>query len=170
MNTKRKSIIAIIPARGGSKAIPNKNIINFCSKPLLAWTIEQAFKSKYIDDVYVTTDSNLIKEVSRKYGAKVIYRPKKLATAKSSSEKALVHAIKKIENFVPIDIVVFLQATSPLRENQDIDNAIKLFILNKADSLFSATVLEDFCTWELSNGRPQSITYDYKNRGFAVFN
>lgn len=159
------NIVAIIPARGGSKSIPKKNIINFCNKPLIAWSIQQALESKCIHEVYVTTDSTEIADVSRKYGAKIVWRPAELATDTSSSESALLHAIDEIEKIHKVDIVIFLQATSPLREFIDIDKAVEIFFSENADSLFSASVLEDFCVWENNNGELKSITFDYKNRG-----
>lgn len=158
-------IICIIPARGGSKSIPQKNIIAFCGKPLIAWSIEQALDSKYVDKVYVTTDDKKIGEISEKYGAKVIWRPAELATDTSSSEDALLHAISIIETQTNIDAVLFLQATSPVRESKDIDEAIEKFLSENADSLFSAAILEDFCVWKLEDNDLKSVTYDYKNRG-----
>ena len=88
--------IAIIPARGGSKGIKNKNIILFCDKPLIAHTIEQAKSSKFINEVYVTSDSKEILEISEKFGAKTIQRPVEISDDFSSSESALIHAIKEI--------------------------------------------------------------------------
>ena len=162
---KNKTIVAIILARGGSKSIPKKNIIDFCGKPLIAWTIEQTLQSKHIKEVYVSTEDKEIVDVSRKYGVRIIWRPAELATDTSSSESAILHAISEIGKSKKIDLVVFLQATSPLREENDIDNAIEKFISEQADSLFSASVLEDFCIWESINNELKSITFDYKNRG-----
>lgn len=159
------NVIAIIPARGGSKSIPKKNIIDFCGKPLIAWSIEQALGSKYVDDVFVTTDNQGIAEVSQRHGAKIIWRPEEFATDTATSEAALLHAISEIEKISKVDIVVFLQATSPLREIIDIDNAIEKFVSEKADSLFSATILDDFLIWKRSDDCMESITYDYNNRG-----
>jgi len=161
------NIIAIIPARGGSKGIPKKNIINFCEKPLLAWTIEQALRSRLIKDVYVSSDADNILNISKNCGAKIIKRPKVLALDNSSSEEALRHAITFIERSTgeKIDTVVFLQATSPLRTTKDIDSAIKFFISKKADSLFSAAILENFCVWKYCNNKLRSLTYDYQDRG-----
>ncbi len=158
-------VTAIIPARGGSKSIPQKNLVGFCGKPLITWSIEQALRSQHINEVYVTTDDKAIGKVSKQYGAKIIWRPKELATDTSSSEEALLHAMSEIEKKQGIDIVVFLQATSPLREGDDIDKAIRKFISEGADSLFSAAILEDFCVWQDQNGGLESLTYDYKNRG-----
>lgn len=160
-----KNIFAIIPARGSSKSIPRKNIVDFCGKPLIAWTIEQALQSKYIKEVHVSTDDKEIANASKKYDAKIIWRPVELSTDTASSESALLHAISEIEKDKKIDIVVFLQATSPIREVSDIDNAIEMFFSEDADSLFSSTAVEDFCVWGFENDMLRSVTFDYKNRG-----
>ena len=161
------NIVAIIPARGGSKAIPRKNLINFCGKPLMLWSIEQARHSRYINNVFVSSDNDEILSVARKAGAGAIIRPKRIAGDKSSSDDALLHALDKIEGSQneKVDLIVFLQATSPLRLPEDIDQAIKMLIVKKADSLFSAAKLEDFCLWKESRGKLESMTYDHLNRG-----
>lgn len=163
---KDKNIVALIPARGGSKSIPKKNIIDFCGKPLLVWSIEDAKDSSLIDDVYVSTDDKEIAEVSEKYGAEVIWRPKEISGDFSPSEEALKHAINEIYKSNPqkIDYVVFLQATSPLRETKDIDNAIKKIISEDADSLFSGAEIGDFYIWKEKKNQLKSLNYDYKNR------
>jgi len=159
-----KDIVAIIPARSGSKGIPKKNIMNFCGKPLIVWTIEQARESRMIGDVYVSSDDYEILKISEDAGAKGIRRPVELATDTATSEQALLHAISEIEKHKKIDVVVFLQATSPVREPADIDSAIELFFTQQADSLFSASIADDLCLWEISDGELKSVTYDYKNR------
>lgn len=159
------NIVAIIPARGGSKSIPKKNIIDFCGKPLIGWSIQQTLESKGVREVYVTTDDKEIADVSHKYDARIIWRPIELATDTSSSESALMHAIYEIEKIHKVDVVVFLQATSPLREPSDLDKSVECFFSENADSLFSAVILEDFCVWENKNGDLKSSTFDYKNRG-----
>ena len=111
-NIDTKKCVAIIPARGGSKSIPQKNIIEICGKPLISWTIEQAQSSNSINDVYVTTDDTMIARISEQCGAHVIQRPAELATDTASSEDALLHALDCIEKERPVDLVVFLQATS----------------------------------------------------------
>ena len=134
-------IIAIIPARGGSKGLPRKNIKPLLGKPLVTWTIEQATQSKYIDKVIVSTEDKEIAKISKKYGAEVPFlRPKELATDSSPTSDTIIQAIswfeKREEYF---DIVVLLEPTSPLRKKDDLDNVIELFIKNidKADSLVS---------------------------------
>lgn len=157
-----QKIACVIPARGGSKGIPNKNIIDFCGKPLLQHSIEQAHGSKYIDTVFVSSDSEKILKVSKKAKASVIVRPINISTDNASSESAILHALKNLKE--EYDIIVFLQATSPLRISEDIDKCIEEFIKNKYDSLFSACLAEDFLMWENTSNGMNSINYDYKNR------
>jgi len=159
-------IVAIIPARGGSKGIPRKNIIPVAGKPLVAWSIEQARHSELVEKVFVSTDDNEIADISRRYGADVVERPAELSSDTASSEDALTHAIDTIERGMTtaIETVVFLQATSPVRGKEDINNAIRLFRDEKADSLFSCMKLEDYFIWEKNDNRYVSVNYDYRNR------
>lgn len=121
------SAIAIIPARGGSKRIPRKNLVNLDGKPLIAHSIISAKKSKYLDgEIYVSTDDKTIAAVAAKYGAKLIERPKKLASDTATTLAALKHAIKNLErNGVNFDTVVLLQATCPFRKVSTTDAGIK---------------------------------------------
>jgi N-acylneuraminate cytidylyltransferase len=161
---KNKSIIAIIPARGGSKGIPKKNIKLLNNKPLVVYSILNALQSKYIDEVFVSTDDKAIALIAEQYGAKVINRPKSLSSDTSTSESALRHAVQEIEKIgMKIDLVVFLQATSPIREKYDLDKAIEKFIKEKLDSLFSAQ-RSYFHIWEEKLNRVIPITYDFKAR------
>lgn len=137
----KPNILALIPARGGSKGLPRKNIIPLAGKPLIAWTIEQALECNYIDRLIVSTDDNEIAKISKDYGAEVPFlRPNELAKDDSPTSETIKHAIewfeKKNEYF---DIFVLLEPTSPLRAKNDINNAIELFCknLDKADSLVS---------------------------------
>jgi len=125
--------VALILARGGSKGIPNKNIINIKQKPLLAYSILAAQKSN-VDEVWVSTDCEKIKSVALNYQAKVLDRPEKYATDLSKSEDALIHFAKNI-NF---DILVFIQPTSPLIDSNDINSGLSLIQKNSYDSVFSA--------------------------------
>ena len=138
---KGKSVFCVIPARAGSKGLPGKNIKNLNGKPLIAYTIEQAKNSKYIDRVIVSTESLDIAAISRKYGVDVPFmRPKKLASDKSSIFNVLLHAIKWMEEKkYSFDILVLLHATAPLRTIEDIDNSIKLLVDKNADNVFSVT-------------------------------
>ncbi len=132
-------ILAIIPARGGSKGIPKKNIINLLDKPLIQYTIEAAKKSKKINRIIVSTDNNEIAEISIKLGVEVIKRPKELATDTSSTKDAIIHVVEllKENNYSPFAIIT-LQPTSPLRTHKHIDQSIDLFLRHPyADSLVS---------------------------------
>jgi CMP-N,N'-diacetyllegionaminic acid synthase len=136
---KNKKIIGIIPARGGSKGIPRKNIKILAGKPLIAYTIEAALKSKYLDRVIVSTEDKEIAQISKKYGAEVIKRPKKLATDTARIIDVifyLLKILKREEKYIP-EIVILLQPTSPLRTSNDIDKAIDIFLKNKCESVIS---------------------------------
>ena len=161
-----KNIVAIIPARGGSKGLPNKNIYPIFGKPLIEWTLEQAKISKYIDEIIVSTDDINIMNIAKKKGAIIIERPNNISGDEASSESALIHSIGVLNeklNMKP-DIVVFLQATSPLRKRHDIDDAIKTFINRGLDSLFSVTTPDDLTLWQEEKGEWKSINFDYQNR------
>jgi len=155
--------IIIIPARGNSKGIKKKNLINFCSKPLLAWTILQAKKSRHADDIFVSTESKEIVKLCKKLKVKVVIRPKNLCKDTSQSESAIKHVLKNIN--YKVDNIIFLQATSPLRKPRDIDNAFECFINHKADSLFSGHKAEDFFdVWSYKNKKFIPLTINYKKR------
>jgi N-acylneuraminate cytidylyltransferase len=160
-------IASVIPARGGSKGIKDKNLIDLCGKPLLAWSIEQAAACPEVDAIFVSSDSERILDVARRHGAKGIVRPAALATDTASSEDALLHAMDHIETAGEhIDLVVFLQPTSPLRRPSDISAAIQTLRDQNADSLFSSVRMDDVCLWKAADGKPvDSVTYDYRDRG-----
>ncbi|HEY4495136.1 MAG TPA: acylneuraminate cytidylyltransferase family protein [Candidatus Paceibacterota bacterium] len=131
-------IIAIIPARGNSLRIRDKNIKNFAGKPLIAWTILEAKKSKLLDRIIVSTDSPVIAKVAKKYGAEVPFlRPAELAIATIGVEPVLKHTYEwliKNETY-KADAIVLLQSTNPLRTTAHIDEAVKIFIKKKPDSV-----------------------------------
>ena len=158
-------LLAIIPARGGSKGIPNKNIKIFNGKPLIYWTIKTALESKTIDKVVVSSDSNKILKLSKQFGAEIILRPKKISGDKATTESAIKHCIKYYKN--SYENIVLLAPTNPLRITSDIDNAYKFFKLNNLDSCFSGASITDFLIWNLDkkSKKYSSINYDYKNRG-----
>ena len=124
------NILAIIPARGGSKRLPGKNIKPLLGKPLIAWTIEQAKKSSLISRVIVNTDSPQIAKIAKRYGAEVPFlRPAHLATDTSTSADMVLHTLKFYDRSnISFDIIVLLEPTSPLRADDDIDKALSLFI------------------------------------------
>jgi CMP-N-acetylneuraminic acid synthetase len=135
-----KSILAIIPARGGSKGLPKKNILHLCGKPLIGYSIEQAKTSKYIDEIFLSTDCELIANTAKEFGIDVPFlRPDELAQDSSSSMDVVMHVLSYFENQNQFfDYILLLEPTSPLRKKDDIDNAIQLVISNnKADGIIS---------------------------------
>jgi CMP-N-acetylneuraminic acid synthetase len=143
MLIKNKSFLGIIPARGGSKSIKNKNLYLIREKPLIFYTIKSAVNSKYLSDTVLSTDSKKIANYVKKFSKIKIpfFRPKKLAGDKILTLPVLKYTLLKYEKLIKrkFDFVVLLQPTSPLRTSKDIDNSIKLLIKKKTDSLISVT-------------------------------
>lgn len=160
-----KQIDALILARGGSKGIPKKNIIDFCGKPLIAWTIENCLDSKVIENVWVSSDDAEILEVAKSYGAKLIHRPERLSNDGASSESGWKHGIEEIEKISrKPEILVAPQVTSPVRQPKDIRNAVNLLVENDYDSLLAASKIEDLVFWSLDEeGLLNETDYDYPN-------
>lgn len=150
MMINNKSILAIIPARGGSKGVPRKNIKDLNGKPLIAYTIEEALKCKYIDKVIVSTEDEEIAEISEKFGAEVPFlRPKELSKDDTPTIDTIIHCInwlRKNIKYIP-DYVCLLQCTSPLRKEEDIQGAIKKMVEKKADSVISLCESEQTPYW-----------------------
>jgi CMP-N,N'-diacetyllegionaminic acid synthase len=141
-----KRILSIIPARGGSKGLPRKNIIDLAGRPLIAWTIEASLKSKYITRTIVSSDDKEILSISRECGAEVIIRPNDLASDTATSESVLKHAIDYLEAAGEFfDVVILLQPTSPLRDHRDIDNAFESMFDSNAKSVVSVYELDNKC-------------------------
>lgn len=144
-----KSVIAIVPARGGSKGLPGKNIKELCGKPLIAWSIEAGLASQYIDEVMVTTDSENIAGIARDFGATVPFiRPAELASDTATSFDTVKHVIDFYQNELnkTFDYIVLLEPTSPLRDTNDIDRA-----LEKLFSIPNATAIAGICKTESQN-------------------
>jgi len=160
-----KKTIAIILARGGSKGIPKKNINFFCGIPLIVWSISQAMNAKGVSDVWLSSDDKKILSLGKKYGAKTILRPKKLATSTAKADDGYIHAISYIKknHYIP-DIIIALQATSPIRESKDIESALRKFKKNNYDSLFSCCLAEDLLLWKKSKNTIKSINYNFQKR------
>lgn len=138
---KGKKILALIPARGGSKGIPKKNIIDLCGKPLIAWTIEAAKEAHCFEAIIVSTDSEEIAQVARDWGAEIPFmRPAEFATDTASGESVSRHAIDKLhEQGRDFDVIVYLQPTSPLRTAKHIHEALDMFLDRNLPSLTSVT-------------------------------
>lgn len=134
-----KKVLAFIPARAGSKGIKDKNIIDLGGKPLIAYTIEAAKKSKYVDKVIVSTDGENIANVAKQYGAEIpFFRPKELAEDNSNVLSALIYTLEQLKKIKDnYDIIILLQPTSPFRNEKHIDEALELLINNNLTSLLS---------------------------------
>ena len=141
---KALEVLSIIPARGGSKGIPRKNIIDICGKPLVALTIEFSINHDLISRTIVSTDDKKIKNVSIKYGAEVIDRPKSLSLDSSPTEDAISHvldALKQNEDYTP-DIILLLQPTSPVREYADVVKCLKPIISQEFNASMTITEVD----------------------------
>lgn len=164
--------LAIIPARGGSKGIPHKNIVNLCGKPLIAYSIEaglQAMKNGDIQKLIVSTDDSRIAEVARTYGAEVPFlRPAELAADTSKSVDFMLHAIFFYEEKDEIfDDVVLLQPTSPLRTGDDISNALRIYEKEHAESLvscFEEESISEYNTYYLQGNKGMPLKKEH-NQG-----
>lgn len=146
---KNKTFLTIIPARGGSKRLPKKNILDLAGKPLVAWTIEAGIKSKYTDKVVVSSDDDEILKISMEYEASTIKRPPEIANDTATTFDAVKHTL---ENFRDYDYVVLLQPTSPLRDEKEIDKAIELLHEKDADCIVSVCEVEHPVQWNMKLG------------------
>ena len=145
-----KTFLAIIPARGGSKRLPRKNILDLCGKPLISWSIEAALKSKYISKVVVSSDDEEILNISSNFGADIIKRSYELANDTATTFDAIKHTINNLEKY---DYIVLLQPTSPLRNEKHIDEAIELLEEKQADAIVSVCEMDHSPLW--SNTLPK---------------
>lgn len=151
---KGKKILGLIPARGGSKRLPRKNIIDLGGKPLIVWTIEAGLRSKYLDKVVITSEDEEILDISKKYNVKVIKRPYELATDEASTIYVIMHVLESInENY---DYIVLLQPTSPLRNHRHIDEAIEYLFLKNAYAVVSVCEVEHSPLW--TNTLPENLS------------
>lgn len=139
-----KKVMALIPARGGSKGIKRKNVKDLCGKPLIAYTILAAKQSCYIDGVYVSTEDMEIAEIAKRYGAEIPFlRPMKLAEDDSTTLDVVIHAVNNFINKKEWDALVLLQPTQPLRTVEDIDKTIEFFYQNGRKSTVSISEVND---------------------------
>jgi len=156
-------VVAFIPARGGSKGIPGKNIKVLAGKPLIAWSIEQALASRLVDRVIVSTDSLEIAEISKQYGAEVPFiRPEEISGDSATTESAMLHCCEYLLKRKELpELFMLIQATSPIRADNQFDEAIREFGKSDYDSLLTVSQSHRF-TWK-NKSMPMS-SYDYKNR------
>ncbi len=160
----KKRILAIIPARGGSKRIPKKNIKLLDNKPLIWYSIKAAMKSKFIKKIIVSSDNSEILKIAKNIGAETIKRPSNISGDKAKTITTLKHVVKTVEKegFKP-DILVLLQATSPLRNSKHIDEAIKKFIKQKADTVIGVTKRDLYPNWILKKESNGQVKFIIKN-------
>jgi CMP-N-acetylneuraminic acid synthetase len=154
--------IAIIPARGGSKGIPRKNIKLLGGKPLIAYNIEEALKAPSINRLVVSTDDDEIADISMSYGAEVVMRPKEISGDMATSESALVHVLNTLsekEGYNP-DLLVFLQCTSPLTSSEDMEGTIQTLIRENADTALTVTDFDYFLWGKDLNGEAIALNHD----------
>jgi CMP-N,N'-diacetyllegionaminic acid synthase len=183
-----QKILGITLARGGSKSVPKKNIKLICGKPLIAYTISEALKSKYINRYIVSTDDEEIMRIAQEYGAEVPFlRPKELANDTASSADAIKHAVNFVEQEegCQYDYIIELMCTNPLKTVEDIDACIKKLIETEADSVIAVHKLEDhhpirikkivndrivnFCLPEIPETRRQDLKPDAYVRSGSIY-
>jgi N-acylneuraminate cytidylyltransferase len=156
-------IVSLIPARGGSKGIPKKNLYPINGKPLIEYMLDVSFNSKYIgrENTYVSTDNQAIDDFCRNKGANIIIRPDQLAKDDSTTESVMEH----FSSIIYYDIIVLLQATSPLLNVKDLDDAIYEFTTRPVgfDCCFSVLPTDDILIWDFHKDKP--VNYDPQNRG-----
>jgi len=154
-----KKILAIIPARGGSKRLPRKNVLPLGEKPLIGWTIDEAKQSKYITDIVVSTDNAEVAKVASQFGCPVPFmRPQNLSDDNASSVDVVIHAVEFFKKQLgkEYDYVLLLQPTSPLRNVSDIDSAIEMLFEKNADSVVSVCECEHSPLW--TNTLPENLS------------
>ena len=147
MDNDEIQIVALIPARGGSKRLPDKNLLKLGGHPLVAWTVSQAMKNKWVSQTVISSDSEQIIFSAQEYGASAPFkRPDSLASDTASTNDVILHAIDQLHLANP-DIIVLLQPTSPLRADEDINGALELFLKNDADGVVSVCECEHSPLW-----------------------
>lgn len=156
-----RTAVAVIPARGGSKGIPRKNLQSLCGRPLLAWTIAAALEARSVSRVIVSTDDKEIARTAEQFGAEVIRRPEAISGDSASSESALLHALGVLreEGSLP-EILVFLQCTSPLTEAADIDGTVDALEREQADTALAACDFHYFIWRKQASGDATGVNHD----------
>lgn len=161
-NHKDFQVLTIIPARGGSKGIPRKNVQYIAGQPMIAWNIQAASQSKWVNRIVVSTDDSEISMIASAFGANVVNRPAEISGDAASSESALIHVLdhlKQTESYQP-DLVVFMQCTSPLTSSEDIDNCIQKLMDEQADSALTVADFHYF-VWKIQgDGLAEGMNHD----------
>lgn len=157
-----KTVFAVIPARGGSKELPKKNILPLAGKPLIVWTIDAANQSKYIDQCVISTDDEEIASISKENGGEVPFlRPKELALDETTTTAVLMQALNSLKH--KYDLILLLQPTSPLRSATDIDNSLEYFMDRNAPSLISVTESSHPPEWSINLNNDHTFGHSAAN-------
>ena len=156
--TNKSKVLALIPARGGSRRLPGKNLLKLCGEPITVWSIKAAQQSKYVDRIVVSTDSDEIAEVARAAGADVPFmRPNYLASDTASSLDVVKHTLNELnQKGQCYEFIVLLQPTSPLRTSKHIDESFELLQSKDADAIVGVTELDH--PIELTNRLPDDLS------------
>ena len=167
LSAQKTKMIAIIPARGGSKGIPRKNIKLLSGKPLIAYAIETAMNSRYIDNVVVSTDDEEIAEIAKAYGAKIIMRPQALAEDHVPLDPVIYHAVTAVERDEDLQYDYFLtiQPTSPLLQTTTLDTMIEKMVEGDYDTIMSVKAENDLF-WIKKDARFSPLYKERKNRQY----
>ena len=166
MNKEAMKILAVIPARGGSKGVPGKNIKPLAGRPLIAWTIGAARRSRFVNRLVVSTDDPHIAEVSQAWGAEVVERPAAISGDAASSEAALLHTLDHLraaEGYEP-DVLVFLQCTAPLTAAADIDGTVERLLESGADAALAAAPFHYFTWKQAADGEAAGVNHDHRRQ------
>ncbi len=162
---KNKTFLAIIPARGGSKRLKNKNILPLNGIPLIAHSIKCAQKSKYIDEIVVSSDNKNILTTAKEFKSSIVKRPNRLAQDTSTTFDAIKHTIKKYSKKDKFfDYIILLQPTSPLRTAEDINNSIELLFKNKANAIVSISEPDHPPLWSFKAKKNKKLDTIFKDK------
>ena len=163
-----KRVVALIPAKGKSERIKNKNLKKMCKRPLLWWTLESAKKSKYINEIYVSSDSSKILNFSKKHKVETINRPKNISNHLASKKDVIYHALNYLKKKnISFDFLIYLQPTSPLRTSHHIDNALNQILKKKISGLVSVSKQSDETLWRIKVKNNKILNNTRKNKNFA---
>lgn len=156
--TKSKKLLAIIPARGGSKRLPKKNVLPFAGRPLISWTIDAALSSLCFDSIVVSSDDEPTLSIARRHGVLALRRPTALATDHATTLDVVLHTLDSVSsNAGEFDAVVVLQPTSPLRTADDISQAVQTFRHGDAASVISVCPVDHPVEWTMELGSAGQI-------------
>ncbi len=155
-----QTVVAVIPARAGSRGVPDKNVQPVGGVPLIARAVASALAAEHIDHVVVSTDGDAIAAIAREAGAEIVARPAQIASDTATSEAALLHALDELEaRGIHADVLVFIQATSPFIAPEDLDFAITRILMDESDVVLAAAESHAFL-WRMTDAGAEAINHD----------